>query len=611
MIQKISLKAYELPHLFGDGDHIIEIEFGSICNGFWGDNISMVSAIVGKNGVGKSSILRYIKDNSGFKRINESHSNIIYFSPHLDYRDNYNFDVDPNDISLDTILRRDLEHTFENEKESSENGWMLNPKQDLEYLHTARQMDFLTSNICKEHPVFANIFEGLKFGTGEVSLRGLKLKDITNNDFHNTPYKFRRVILEIIKKCKYEISLWHELRVFTKDNRVQNQYEVNAYIFKRNIILSFLSVLIDFFENDSEYLSRGYIQIKEEEDYDAFELFTQFVQNAKLASTYSSEILQRVFNEAILKLFNYIYDLVDKIKDEKSISNKTFSTDYDNLVIIKKFQNDILSDLSRKYFREKTNIYSFLGIQATDRKLSSGENAMLNFYSILYEFIKGVDQKEIHKNYILLLDEADLGYHPEWKKKFVNSIVKSLPLFFKFENHHSKIQIIFTTHDPLTLSDIPKQNVLFLDKNSEGITFINNESKETFGANIHDLLADSFFISDGLIGDFAKEKIDRTILWLRHKILYKELEELDEKNSILKESLQQKLNKIENNNEWVKSSKKEKHRQLIDLIDEPLLKYKMNEMYFKIYPREMNREEAEKKIREIASISGINIDIIR
>lgn len=607
MINKIKLKAYELSHLFGDDEHDIELDLGSISNGFWGKHISMVSAIVGKNGVGKSSLLRYIKDKSDVKRTNESHSNIIYFSPHLDYRDNYNLDVDLNDISLDTVLRRDLEQIFENEKESSENGWMLNPKQDLEYFNTARQMDFLTSDICKEHPVFSNIFEGLKFGFGEVSLRGLKLTNFTDNDFHNTPYKFRSVILEIIKKCNDEISLWHEVRIITKDNIVQNQHEINAYIFKRNLIFSFLSVLIDFFENDGKYLSRGNIEIKKG-DYDAFELLSQFVQNAKLTNLHSSKNSKKVFNEAVLKLFNHIYFLVDEIKDEKSISNKKFSASYDNLVTIKKIQNDILSHLSRNYFTEKTKIYSFVGIQATDRKLSSGENALLNFYSVLYEFIKDLDENEIHINYILLLDEADLGYHPEWKKRFVNSIVKSLPLFFKFKNQQSKIQIIFTTHDPLTLSDIPKQNVLFLDKNFEGITFVNKENKETFGANIHDLLADSFFISDGLMGDFSKEKIDETILWLRYKLLEKEIQQ-SKGDTLLIKHKKQKLIQLTENNEWLSESPQKIHRQLIDLVDEPLLKYKLNEMYYQIFPKEIDKDEAKRRINEIAKSSGLNINI--
>jgi hypothetical protein len=42
-----------------------------------------------------------------------------------------------------------------------------------------------------------------------------------------------------------------------------------------------------------------------------------------------------------------------------------------------------------------------------------------------------------------------------------------------------------------------------------------NDMKQTFGANIHTLLTDSFFMHDkGLMGKFAEGKINDVILWL-------------------------------------------------------------------------------------------------
>lgn len=37
------------------------------------------------------------------------------------------------------------------------------------------------------------------------------------------------------------------------------------------------------------------------------------------------------------------------------------------------------------------------------------------------------------------------------------------------------------------------------------------DQKNTFAANIHTLLADSFFVKGGLIGDFSKNKINEVI----------------------------------------------------------------------------------------------------
>lgn len=574
MIQQIKFHAYEIPHVFGDAEKKIEIKLGEITGDFWGKNISMVSAIVGKNGTGKSSILRYIK-NSRIRTFPYNYEdNIIYFSPHLDYIDNYNFDVDRNDISLDTILRRDLENIIDDEKEPNENGWSLNPKQDLEHLNTARQMSFLSSSLREKHSVFSNIFEGLKFEIGTVILRGSNKRKISSDSFHNTPYQFRQIILDILSKCDAEIDSWVEIRRMEGKN-VLNQHEINTYIFKRNLISSFLTIVVNLMERNNTFLSEGVIDDLERGNCTARELFNHFITNAKVHfNGQSSTKAKLVFNTQVLELFEFIDEIVDEILDYNLINNKAFNTAYINLEKIEALQKEIVSHLSNNYYNQKVRVSDFLGLKSTDRKLSSGENALLNFYSVLYERVQNIHKEQIHKEYILLLDEADLGYHPQWKKKFVNSIVKSLPAFFKFSNVQSTIQIIFTTHDPLTLSDIPKQNIVFLDKNEEGQTIISEYNMETFGANVNELLADSFFISDGLIGDFSKEKIKDLVLFLT----------IDEQSSKEEQTI----------NDWDEDSA----LQLIEIVGEPVIKERLQSLFdikFKI----SEKEALKSKIREL------------
>ena len=60
-----------------------------------------------------------------------------------------------------------------------------------------------------------------------------------------------------------------------------------------------------------------------------------------------------------------------------------------------------------------------------------------------------------------------------------------------------------STHSPFILSDLPKENVIFLKDGKQ----INPDITQTFGANIHTLLSNGFFMSDGLMGEFAKSKI--------------------------------------------------------------------------------------------------------
>lgn len=209
-------------------------------------------------------------------------------------------------------------------------------------------------------------------------------------------------------------------------------------------------------------------------------------------------------------------------------------------------------------------VEGFLSFRPTDRNMSSGETATLNFFSKLYDFIDMNLVKERQflsnrQNYVLLLDEADLGFHPIWKKKYVNAILKALPHFFENLIPKPNLQIIITTHDPLTLSDIPLNNVIFLQKQGDscGVVSGNDKIQKTFGANITDLLAHSFFVGDGLIGDFAKSKIEETITWINEN----------------------KTNKGENFEE-----KLEYHKKVINLIDERILRLKLTEMITDLVP---------------------------
>jgi len=90
---------------------------------------------------------------------------------------------------------------------------------------------------------------------------------------------------------------------------------------------------------------------------------------------------------------------------------------------------------------------------------------------------------------------------------------------------------------------------------------------KTFGANISDLLADSFFVEDSLIGDFAKDKINKVIDWLT--------------------------------DEDKKEDADGYYKVLIELIDEPIVQSKLNEMYKEKMPTRIRLKLIEEKINEL------------
>ena len=201
--------------------------------------------------------------------------------------------------------------------------------------------------------------------------------------------------------------------------------------------------------------------------------------------------------------------------------------------------------------------------------MSSGEQHLVHtMQSVLYHIlnVNSVHNSKESKNkyeYInIIFDEIELYFHPEYQRRFVFELLERLDSLKK-GNHIPKIKginILFCTHSPFILSDIPKQNVLFLGEKKDF---------KTFGANITTLLANSFFM-ENLIGEFAKNKINEVITWITQ-----------DKEDILK---------------------------TIRLIDEPILKNKLIEMYYEKFT-DKEREKSEEKIKALAEQLGIEIEI--
>lgn len=153
----------------------------------------------------------------------------------------------------------------------------------------------------------------------------------------------------------------------------------------------------------------------------------------------------------------------------------------------------------------------------TETTLSSGEQVFLRLFANLYQAIEYIPKKftDINKTpLLLLLDEAEVGFHPEWQKSFI----KILTSFLDCLNVPKDIlfQVVITTHSPILLSDFPKVCTNFLKRNNDGsVINLRNAHRPTFGSNIFELYRDSFFLEKGMIGEFANDKIKK----LRKEIL--------------------------------------------------------------------------------------------
>ncbi len=154
-------------------------------------------------------------------------------------------------------------------------------------------------------------------------------------------------------------------------------------------------------------------------------------------------------------------------------------------------------------------------------ELSSGEQQMIfNINTITYHLynIQSVhnNQNSINRisyaNVAVILDEIELYYHPEMQRTLISNILDALELVkAKDSKGIESISLCFLTHSPFILSDIPNSNILKLKLNKLGKSEIKENNEQTFGANINDLMADSFFLEKTLMGSFAEKKINKLI----------------------------------------------------------------------------------------------------
>lgn len=151
--------------------------------------------------------------------------------------------------------------------------------------------------------------------------------------------------------------------------------------------------------------------------------------------------------------------------------------------------------------------------------LSSGEKQITYILCSLFYYLHCLDSSSRfykdwnkrnehiqYKHINVVFDEIELYFHPEMQREFISRLlhgIEQLP----FETIRS-VQFMIVTHSPFVLSDIPVQNILFLKKNGEKAS---KEGMASFGANIHTMLVNSFFLKGGAMGEFAKETINSVI----------------------------------------------------------------------------------------------------
>lgn len=510
------------------------------------ENIN-ITAIVGKNGVGKSSILQLLKYQAEKEEIEKP----IFFSIYTEKKDQeekfyYVGTIENVNYNKKPISRYSIIQTT----------YILNNKE----LFSSINFKFLNGASYD-----SSKFDGLKY----------KYTHRDNNIF----------IPKYIILYKDNFNIFKKLDNFINFDVLRFKLDLNERFLKENDIFSkFINVLFENLKlginDENDEMNRKKYNSKLEEikinTTNLADLITKLDSLEKLVilknSDQSENILNRLQIKKEINNKNKIKKVLKHIEKYSLKLEKTLRDDenyiYIDLPIFlnNEFNKDIMDfyifqKLLRKDEELKLNQINIpilnleLYDSKTSRTFSSISEGEKNFTRLIIENLLHHDNGHLNAynefNTLFLYDEVETSFHPDLQKKVIEQSIK---IFKSFPQHH--FNLVFATHSPFILSDIPNKNVIFLEKNDEkdkeklkikypklntkGLengTCINVSKYielKTFGANIHTLLSNGFFMSDGLMGEFAKSKI-RTIQitykYISHRNKQKSLHKKEHKKS--------------------------------------------------------------------------------
>jgi predicted ATPase len=310
----------------------------------------------------------------------------------------------------------------------------------------------------------------------ELSKRDRKFKTFPNTD----TLVFKCIVEELNSKLEKDF--------FNIENLIKDE-SIKLYILHKLLTISERYPNYSVFDLRNSDDIQPYVRVVLEDR-------SHVTYKVRQAIFYSLLDLGKIYKTSEKIDINQIADEIEDIK-EKYLALKIATID---LLPPPIFKVEIILE------NEKNEEYSI-------EKLSSGEKQLMySINSILYH-LKNLESVFLSNSKLvkyskvnILLDEVELYFHPEMQRQYLSYLLAGLNRLKL--NHILAINICIITHSPYLLSDIPETNILFLDNNGE----INKNKPKTFGANIHDLLINGFFMNNSK-GSLVLDKIKKIILF--------------------------------------------------------------------------------------------------
>ncbi len=235
---------------------------------------------------------------------------------------------------------------------------------------------------------------------------------------------------------------------------------------------------------------------------------SEYINKSKNIDVFIAQVIEEDKDDIIMHIKNVVACI-----NRSGCAQGMYIRNEQYLTLVSTLTKELLGMLM--FFLEHKMFFFFRYINITFSELSSGEQTYNNmfawplFTSFYHKYYENKGQL-LRKNLLFMIDECDLYLHPDWQKALLSELLKGIEVIFA--NHN--VQLILATHSPLCLSDIPKENIIFLaGKDERGHCIVDSRENhpQTFGMELFSILQDAFFLKSGTMGTFAHDYINRVI----------------------------------------------------------------------------------------------------
>ena len=510
---------------------------------FFGEKISNLSLIVGKNGVGKSSLLDLISfsnKNINLRRGRNSYFNIFHLRDNIFFIEgspslinkisnmrsntgifmtigNNKFVTPDSQISIElqiSLIRSSpIVDWFNRDSYRTFNSHSSPIIRNVKHVESAENVfrfivEAKNSNVTKPK-IFLKVNQKQLYSSNSPAI----LDELYGNDRITD---IEDVLPEQLKR---------RLRLKVGENSISfNSRIVQNYYFRKHkihffivqVLEKYLLNLIEFLEKSGEPRKRIFNIIKESNG----EYFNR-LREVDLFYLREDYISEQFLKDKIAFLENIVNDLRDwgeriKYFEGKSSRDTPFINRDALKILISNFKNSeeyghfqgnaYKIEVSSSSLSNKDINFNFIELLMVEfselfsvqfENLSDGEIVYFNTFSSIFMEIRKASKDG--RDCVLVLDEPDLNLHPEWCRRFIDDCITLV-------NNYSdvNVQFIIATHSPYMISDVPKENVFSLEVKEKMVEI--KRAEKSFAANIIDILSDTFFL-DYSIGEFARKKI--------------------------------------------------------------------------------------------------------